>query len=130
MQKVLLPKDKAIRFRGASEKHKRRCINLWPPAKNPPTHRVYRVADRYQAIAPFPARRTNLPLSRKQRPISKAFWVNEVGSGIIALTIGAYIVDAVCHLQGYFLAAVWLVLCLPILGGAALWMKSRRRQCR
>ena len=46
----------------------------------------------------------------------------------MVLIIGAYIVDDILHFQGYLLAAVWLLVCLPILIGAVKWIKSRRGQ--
>ena len=131
MKKVFQSKRAVTSSKRASLQSKCRWNSRQHNISQRPCQRVYWDTNRYHlstTALPFISR--SVPSQKQRRSVSVALWFNEVGGWIIVLVIGAYIIDDVFHFRGYFLAAVWFLICLPILLGAIKWIMSRRNQIR
>lgn len=131
MQKALQPKRSILKPKGALLQDKRYSSSQQYVTKEGQYYKAYwDISQHRLSTPPLLFVSTSSKLQKKQRPISAALWFNEFGGWLIVLVMGAYIMDDVFNFRGYLLAAVWLLICLPILTRAAIWIKSRKSQVR
>jgi hypothetical protein len=69
-------------------------------------------------------------LRRRPEQVSAAFSGITVKQWTTFVALGAYVLDSTLGFGGYLLAAVWFLVCLPVIVIAFLWAVKHWRQLR